>query len=874
MLWQLAKASPHQALAEALVASESCTDPETRSWIDASIGRAHFELGRNEEAITELERAIDAAPDELRGRAIVSLAAALSAAGRLDEATAHLQRVVASEDSTVSALANSQLGMVLLHSGNVVGALESIEPAIGQLQGVSGEEWALASSLGNAGYCELILGRLDSAIQRFRQAAELATETNQLTIVAGCLQNIGFALMRKGDLVGALTELERARESYRANGDPGRNLSTLLDDLAETYRVAGLTHDAVRTAEQAVALVSTGGNLEKQGDALYRLARCQLDSGSRAAIATASDAAQCFERAGRDHWLARSRLLEAEALAELGSSDHAELMKTLDHLAGFEAAGWELEERSVRNVIALEQVRARSFQDARRALGATSAVATDQGVMAQIEGHLSSAITATLSGESLEPHADAASDLVRSYALRLADPEMRAGATRLMNRLRRLFVGEAVDAGDANAAFGSEERFRSIALSLPRATPARDESIAALSQQLRDLSRSLEESGQQNPAIDAELRSLEQKLRHRSLRQKAEGGGIDNYAIATTDDLLSKLGNRTWVEWFELDDALHVIACRGDQVSMNRCDHLKDITKRCAEIRRGLARLARPGLSESAASRRWATLESDCADVAAQLLPPTLQPAPGESWILSPPTFLIDLPWSLILRGSGSAPTVTVAPSASWWLARQDGEASSLRFGSLVGPDLQFASMESHALAQRFGRMVSASTSVDALAAISDSTLLHVASHGVFRNDSPRFSSLRLEDGPLALHELDRIEQLPDAVVLAACDAGRHTSTAGGDLLGFAPSWLAAGTRAVIAPICAVGDEPTTHLVDGFYRQLGEATGSGVATALAVAQASSDKEPSEVRAAAHSFVTLGCDVRFVSEPTEPFGGMG
>ncbi len=864
-LWFAAKANPRAALREAHSVLEHDGEPEELAWAHAAAGRAYFELGQNEAAILAFEESLGSAPTRLHERVTISLAAALASSGRTSQALARLDEVATSADPTIAALAKSQLGLLELHAGRPTDALAILEPALIALADNPAEVEAYARALGNAGYAELMTGRLDSAITRFDQASELARLSGQTTVVAGCAQNTGYALMRQGDLPRALSALEAARQVYRENDDPGRNLSTLLDDLAETYRIAGLTGDAVHAAQQARRMVATGGNLEKQADAAYRLARCQLDAHDPSAIATATDAAKQFASAGRTNWVRRSELLRIEALAELGTETPDQLLAALEQVVDpGEAVDGDLDSRSLRNLIALKQLQAGEPDKARHALGNVLVDDVDQSVMAQIETHLSAALVAVLDNECLESHADAASDLIRAHMVRLGDPELRAGASRLVDRIRQLFVGTAIDRGEAMATFAFEERFRSISLGFARAVPSPDAQTASISQELRDLSRSLELPGEHDPEDRVRVRELEAELRRRSLQHQV-GQGIAAPRMTDMSQVADVARDRQVIEWVELNGRLYVLTCDGDVAHLEESGELGDICARARQIRTDLARLARPGLTPQASSRRWATLLDDCQQLSAILLPASeYLTRSHHGWLLSPPKALTDLPWSLLLGASNDGRPVSVVPSASWWLQTSTDDALPLRFASIVGPDLEYARAEADGLASVFESKPPATTVESALNAIEDASLLHVASHGSFRSDSPRFSSLRLDDGPLALHEVDRVSTVPDAVVLAACDTGRHTSASGGDLLGFVPTWLAAGSASVVAPICAVGDEATSAFVDGLYAALAR-PGTGVSSAVAMAQADLDTAPSEVRAAAHSFINVGCDIRFVSK---------
>jgi len=92
--------------------------------------------------------------------------------------------------------------------------------------------------------------------------------------------------------------------------------------------------------------------------------------------------------------------------------------------------------------------------------------------------------------------------------------------------------------------------------------------------------------------------------------------------------------------------------------------------------------------------------------------------------------------------------------------------------------------------------------------------LIHVACHGEFRADSPRFSALHLFDGAFTALELEswNLAQSP-IVVLAACDSGLTDVGRGDEYLGLVRAFLVAGASRVIAALWAIDDERTAELM-------------------------------------------------------------
>jgi CHAT domain-containing protein len=148
-------------------------------------------------------------------------------------------------------------------------------------------------------------------------------------------------------------------------------------------------------------------------------------------------------------------------------------------------------------------------------------------------------------------------------------------------------------------------------------------------------------------------------------------------------------------------------------------------------------------------------------------------------------------------------------------------------------------------------------TVADVLAAMDGAALVHVAAHGTFRADSPLFSSLLLDDGPLTLYDLARLRRGPRRLVLSSCDSGVVAPVGADEILGLASSLLPLGTTGIVASVVPVDDAAVVPLMVALHREL--RMGARLAEALrAVRKGAEGPLPT---ATATSFLALGADAR-------------
>ncbi|HLM82944.1 MAG TPA: CHAT domain-containing tetratricopeptide repeat protein [Terriglobales bacterium] len=116
------------------------------------------------------------------------------------------------------------------------------------------------------------------------------------------------------------------------------------------------------------------------------------------------------------------------------------------------------------------------------------------------------------------------------------------------------------------------------------------------------------------------------------------------------------------------------------------------------------------------------------------------------------------------------------------------------------------------------------------------SRILHIATHGSFRQDNPMFSSIRLGDSYLSLHDLYHLKLPVDLVVLSGCATGVSVIKPGDEQMGLVRGLLQAGAQSLVLSLWDVHDRSTKEFMVSFYKLLQQ----GLAKASALREAMID----------------------------------
>jgi CHAT domain-containing protein len=98
------------------------------------------------------------------------------------------------------------------------------------------------------------------------------------------------------------------------------------------------------------------------------------------------------------------------------------------------------------------------------------------------------------------------------------------------------------------------------------------------------------------------------------------------------------------------------------------------------------------------------------------------------------------------------------------------------------------------------------------------SGLVHLATHGIYRQDNPMFSGIRLGDGYLNLYDLYQMRLDARLVTLSGCATGMNFVAAGDELLGLQRGLFCAGATTLLLSLWDVHDQSTSQLMQFFYR--------------------------------------------------------
>ena len=148
----------------------------------------------------------------------------------------------------------------------------------------------------------------------------------------------------------------------------------------------------------------------------------------------------------------------------------------------------------------------------------------------------------------------------------------------------------------------------------------------------------------------------------------------------------------------------------------------------------------------------------------------------------------------------------------------------------------------------------SEATAEKVLCELDGAWLAHIAAHGIFRADSPLFSSLRMHDGPLTVYDFEQLQRAPYRLVLSSCDSGVLAPAGADELLGLVSSLLPLGTAGIIAAIVPLNDQAVVPIMVDLHRFL--RAGQTLAESVYHVRRTVSDDPVQ-QATAASLITLG-----------------
>jgi CHAT domain-containing protein/Tfp pilus assembly protein PilF len=101
------------------------------------------------------------------------------------------------------------------------------------------------------------------------------------------------------------------------------------------------------------------------------------------------------------------------------------------------------------------------------------------------------------------------------------------------------------------------------------------------------------------------------------------------------------------------------------------------------------------------------------------------------------------------------------------------------------------------------------------------SRIVHIATHGWFRQDNPMFSSISLGNSDLSLFDLYQLSLPCELVTLSGCGTGLNVVVGGDELLGLKRGLLYAGAQGLLLTLWDVHDQSTAEFMKLFYQHLG-----------------------------------------------------
>ncbi len=671
----------------------------------------------------------------------------------------------------------------------------------------------------NRGNMHLQQGSIRAAIADYEAASSALDNAGAEVLAAKTRHNLGYAAMMDGELVRAVRLMDAAAVVMRPISLEGAAVSD--QDRGEALLAAGMHDEGRRNLQQAAELLGRKGWRRAQAEAELVLARTWVVDDPALAIRWARRAARRFRQLGVPAWALHCEAVEQAGRIESGRGDHRVARRIADRLA---------RQGMGRDAVWLRVYAAK----AGIAAGAATPrlrVPADAGLQTRLLSYEVRALGRRSPREALAI-LRAGLDELHQWQSTFGSLDLQTATVSHGERLAERGLALAVGTGRPQLVYEWVEWLDAVSTRIVPLRPPADPEASADLTELRVLAQRRPEPGTAEAERQAELLD---RVRRRSWTDR---GSATVQSIVGLDRLQAELARveATLIAPLATDGWAWMLVVAADSADLLRIAPTDDIRAALSGLPADLD-MAAADLPPMIADSVLAGLRERLAGLDRVLFDPVRERLGTRRVVVNPTGIFSGVAWTLMPTLSTRA--VTIPRSASEWVARGASAHEFATAGLVAGPRLSRAEHEVEVAASHWPGAAPLTGATATASAVSDLAgrvdLLHLAAHGHHVVDNPLFSNLELVDGPWYGYDLDQLPQVPETVILSACEVGATTIRRGDELLGLTTAWLHAGARCVIASPASVSDEVAAAILPDMHAEL--ARGLPPADALAAATA-------------------------------------
>jgi CHAT domain-containing protein len=854
----------HRLGAVAVSLANRLGDPESRAYAARAKANSLWFRGRNAQAsllhsqATELFEQVGNSIEA--GRTLSSSIQPLILLGEYDRAlrSAERARKIFSRAGEATRLARLDInvGNVFHRQDQFRKALRCYRRAYSRLLQVKDTE-GIVAALHNVAVCQIALNEYEHALSTYRLVRRTGQKGRMPLAVAQADYNIAYLYYLRGRYGQAIEMLRAARKFSETVGDSYHSALCQLD-LSEIYLELNLSQDAGELAREAFTSFQSNGIGYEAAKALCyeAVALSQQGHGLRA-LELFAQARDLFLKEKNRVWPSLIDLYQAVACFDEGRMRDSR-RHCLAALRFFRSSPLVSRAVMCRLLLARLSLEARNIRAARKQCRiALRDLAKNEMPILAYEAHL---VMGKIE-QSTENHKDArrqfhhARNMLDTLRGGVRGEELKISFMR--NRLEvyeqlvdTCLAQETPEAHREAWTYIEQAKSRNLVEMMARQMDpmAREDHkrngwprILRLREQLNWYYRRIEvEQFGQVPATNTRLlalRKLAEEREREFLKAVREVDAAQGLSSGTADAVsLEKLRrvlgqNSTLVEYFRVQGRIIAAVANHSGLQFTQVTDTARVAQTIRMLQFQLSKFRLdPVYVQKFQTPLLETTRAHLHELYQELVAPIRPQLNKDHLIVVPHESLHNIPFHALYDGEKYLVddfALSYAPSASVYVQCCEKEANHSRRSLVLGiPDPQTPSIrkEVRSVAMTLPDaevfLGSKATAKVLREKGARSGLIHIATHGFFREDSPILSGVRMADTFLTLYDLYQLRLPAEQITLSGCSTGVNVIAAGDELIGLVRGLLSAGARSVLLTLWDVNDNSTAAFMKLFYKSL------------------------------------------------------